>query len=267
MDILKCSSVSPNLGTNTTCSECCSGDLCNAGGCGAPGFDPILGPICYACNLQIGAGSCSKIQQCGRDQECSIRPVYRLGGPDDLFETKCTGKNVCDTASKAVPSTLVGRKRSNCAFCCNSTLCNNFDNRACANFLTPSTFATPTMLANTPTTTVRTSSSATITVSATSEGCEDKVVCHTIACLYSVIDFLTKNCRKTCGLCGGTAKLTSLNPVTIQASSTDNGVTTHTHSIFCKDIAIGCNFMPAFCTLDEYKSWALVNCRRTCNYC
>lgn len=39
------------------------------------GFDTTLGPVCYACALQIGTGTCSKIQQCGRDQVCMIFSV------------------------------------------------------------------------------------------------------------------------------------------------------------------------------------------------
>jgi hypothetical protein len=46
-----------------------------------------------------------------------------------------------------------------------------------------------------------------------------------------------------------------------------SGVSGHTHSLFCHDIAVGCKFDANFCVIPEYKDWASTNCRKTCNYC
>ncbi|XP_053401596.1 uncharacterized protein LOC123549217 isoform X1 [Mercenaria mercenaria] len=264
MDKQKCGDFSAGYNA-LTCTECCHGDLCNAGGCGEKGFDPALGPLCYTCHLQIGTRSCNKIQQCGRDKDCSIHPVTRLGASNNLFETKCTERNICVTSNRIGSSAIVGRKRSTCSICCNSTLCNDYDPRLCV-----------------PTTTTK----SITTVLATHEVCEDapNVPCHERACNGSPKEYMEKNCRKTCKFCAvkttpvatsTTTAISTASPSTVTSTSlrtstmsiSRSGMTGHTHDPFCLDNAVGCDQYVHFCVLDEYKTWTKTNCRRTCGYC
>ncbi|XP_045193060.1 uncharacterized protein LOC123549216 isoform X2 [Mercenaria mercenaria] len=312
-DKLECGSVQSGLGKRNellTCSECCHGDLCNAAGCGEKGFDLAFGPICYACPLQIGTGSCSKIQQCGRDKYCSIHPVTRLGAPDNLFETKCTEQNMCAARDEIDSSAIVGRKRSTCSVCCNSTLCNDYDSRPCVPSTTTSAVNSVTTVTASPTTkttsvhsgntspiqTVSTekivTSNGFTTAPVTEEVCEDApdAKCHEGACSGSPKEYIEKNCRKTCKICGKSTATVKTTPVatsittatstaspstvtstpfrtSTMSATSKSGITGHTHDPFCLDVAVGCDQYVHFCTLDVYKDWTKTNCRRTCDYC
>ncbi|XP_060552420.1 uncharacterized protein LOC132713756 [Ruditapes philippinarum] len=294
------------------CSECCQGDLCNVAGCGQKGFDPVYGPLCYVCPLQLGSNTCGKVQQCGRDKVCSIQPVSRVGAPDNLFETKCVERNdrMCGAHDEIDSSMIVGRKRSSCSVCCNSTMCNDYDSRPCVPSSTtakpmsltspivntimstsssssspPSTKMSTVMetsrytLPTTKTATTTKAAHGFTTAPVTQEVCEDKAKCYVIACNISKHEYIEVNCRKTCNLCGTpqattpaktTPKPTSPSTITTTSrpsTTSTTGVSGHTHSLFCHDIAVGCNTTLNYCIIPEYKGWTLTNCRKTCNYC
>ncbi|XP_053387135.1 uncharacterized protein LOC123541837 [Mercenaria mercenaria] len=49
---------------NVGCRQCCQSDLCNAEGCGEPGYPEHRGPICFNCPLHTNLNTCSDIAFC-----------------------------------------------------------------------------------------------------------------------------------------------------------------------------------------------------------
>ena len=113
-----------------TCDECCTASLCNANGCGEPGYPATRGPVCYDCDYHNDQHPCTNIDICSIDEECSIQSRDEFG--DQILISGCKLKHVCQSSS-ASPSTIIGRRsfqiaRSSskilCNECCSHDMCN-----------------------------------------------------------------------------------------------------------------------------------------------
>ncbi|XP_052263867.1 fibropellin-1-like isoform X9 [Dreissena polymorpha] len=114
---------------NDSCEECCSTELCNAAGCGQPGYPSGRGPICYSCSSQYSEGSCHIIDFCRSNELCMSREEREFG--DTVYISKCELLTHCQNLKGDVP--IIGRSilddsRSlteiTCHKCCHNDLCN-----------------------------------------------------------------------------------------------------------------------------------------------
>ncbi|XP_056008163.1 mucin-2-like isoform X3 [Ostrea edulis] len=76
-----------------TCTGCCRSDLCNAEGCGEPGYPTARGPICFACYQHANARECRKIAHCRESELCYIKEEEEFG--DRIFSTGCMPFQQC----------------------------------------------------------------------------------------------------------------------------------------------------------------------------
>ncbi|KAH3873206.1 hypothetical protein DPMN_036435 [Dreissena polymorpha] len=108
------------------CSVCCTGSLCNSGGCGNSQFDNLTsgsrGPVCFDCYQQLTTDDCDKIRMCGRDEVCDLRTTSVGTTSDVLWKTSCVSRLMCPALSQ---STINGHTRQSANLCCESDLCNN----------------------------------------------------------------------------------------------------------------------------------------------
>ncbi|XP_067662452.1 uncharacterized protein [Haliotis asinina] len=100
------------------CEECCHGNYCNKGGCGA---ETAKGTVCYNCDYVSDPRLCHTTTTCRATQQCVAHKVLT-----DTFAIKyklgCLDDKEC--------STLHRRRRDQvlstiCAKCCNVDNCNN----------------------------------------------------------------------------------------------------------------------------------------------
>ncbi|XP_076086149.1 uncharacterized protein LOC143056866 isoform X2 [Mytilus galloprovincialis] len=127
-----CTNTTPGLRSTAqagtkTCSRCCSGDLCNAKGCGEQGFPTYRGPICYNCQQARNPEKCDSITVCGRDDSCHIEQQEEFG--DIFYATKCISKHLCSINGGSIFGKRSGNRRNGkrntlCSACCTSDLCN-----------------------------------------------------------------------------------------------------------------------------------------------
>ncbi|XP_048754120.2 uncharacterized protein LOC125665509 [Ostrea edulis] len=78
-----------------TCTECCSTDLCNAQGCGEPGYPPLSarGPICLKCSQQFNNEECREIAHCRNSELCFIKEESEFG--DLVYTSGCMPFQQC----------------------------------------------------------------------------------------------------------------------------------------------------------------------------
>ena len=116
--------------SSEACDECCSTSLCNAGGCGEPGYPAARGPVCYDCDYHDDQHPCTSIDVCSIDEECSIQSRSEFG--DKVLISGCKLRHVCQSES-AGPASIIGKRsvqtvRSSskilCNKCCSHDLCN-----------------------------------------------------------------------------------------------------------------------------------------------
>ncbi|XP_052081246.1 uncharacterized protein LOC127719271 [Mytilus californianus] len=110
-----CTNTTPGLRSTAqagtkTCSRCCSGDLCNAEGCGEQGFPKYRGPICYNCQQSRNPDKCDSITVCGRDDACHIEQQEEFG--DIFYATKCISKHLCSINGGSIFGKRSGSKRN-----------------------------------------------------------------------------------------------------------------------------------------------------------
>ncbi|XP_052786917.1 neurogenic locus notch homolog protein 1-like [Mya arenaria] len=122
------------------CSQCCDGELCNAGGCGFTGFPDLTtgsrGPMCFACDQQSQVDDCNTIRTCSRDEVCSIMQYLSPVNHQKLWKTTCIHEQDCPGLHRSSPSlmgkrdVIVSTQGSPChTACCKSDICN----RVCPN--------------------------------------------------------------------------------------------------------------------------------------
>ena len=125
-------SICQNVTSNglKTCDECCSSSLCNAAGCGEPGYPATRGPVCYNCDYHNDQHPCTDIDICSVDEECSIQGRSEFG--DKIFISGCKLRHICQSESVG-PSTIIGKRsvqsvrsisKTLCNECCARDLCN-----------------------------------------------------------------------------------------------------------------------------------------------
>ncbi|XP_061196451.1 mucin-5AC-like [Saccostrea echinata] len=76
-----------------TCTECCQADLCNAEGCGEPGYPVARGPICFACSQHDDSRECRQIAHCRDSELCYIKKEEEFG--DQIYSTGCMPFQQC----------------------------------------------------------------------------------------------------------------------------------------------------------------------------
>ncbi|WAR13996.1 hypothetical protein MAR_004101 [Mya arenaria] len=88
--------------SNSNCSQCCQGDLCNAFLCGETDGLTTSGPVCYSCGERPNSDGCSKIRQCDRDQICESRiKATNSFHPGNVCGSICCDTNLCNKANCA----------------------------------------------------------------------------------------------------------------------------------------------------------------------
>ncbi|XP_052219467.1 angiopoietin-related protein 7-like isoform X2 [Dreissena polymorpha] len=146
------------------CDYCCNGSLCNAAGCGQPGYPSNRGPICYSCSTHTNQGSCQKIDFCDSNEVCMVQEELEFG--ERVHTSKCVVLEQCEHYTLNILP-IVGRSLSDqqrsatetiCRQCCHGDLCNS-------NCTTTTT--TPTTTSSTTTATTTTSSTTTATTTTT----------------------------------------------------------------------------------------------------
>lgn len=72
-----------------TCTECCHTDLCNAQGCGQPGYPRLQerGPVCLACSQLFDNQECREIAHCRNSELCFIKEESEFG--DKVYSSGC----------------------------------------------------------------------------------------------------------------------------------------------------------------------------------
>nr|XP_022336921.1 uncharacterized protein LOC111133121 isoform X2 [Crassostrea virginica] len=83
-----------NLGP-PTCTECCDTDLCNAKGCGQPGYPRLSerGPVCLACSQLFDNQECRQITHCRDSELCFIKEESEFG--DKVYSSGCMPFQQC----------------------------------------------------------------------------------------------------------------------------------------------------------------------------
>ncbi|XP_052761814.1 uncharacterized protein LOC128204438 [Mya arenaria] len=81
-----------NITASGECRECCGKNLCNAQGCGEPGYPDTMGPICYNCPLPTNPSSCSSIEFCEVGQVCEYD--FRREFGDLVYSGQCAHRQV-----------------------------------------------------------------------------------------------------------------------------------------------------------------------------
>ncbi|XP_045185212.2 uncharacterized protein LOC123543187 [Mercenaria mercenaria] len=118
------------------CRECCNVDLCNAQGCGEPGYPQNRGPVCYSCSLQTDPGACHAIDFCDSGEVCKHVVFSEFG--DNVYTSECSSLLECkdnyqqgnlfgrDVTSVQEQSDLDLRSLTGqvCHNCCDTDLCN-----------------------------------------------------------------------------------------------------------------------------------------------
>ncbi|XP_052239828.1 angiopoietin-2-like isoform X2 [Dreissena polymorpha] len=119
-----------NRSQGNTCNECCSTNICNAAGCGQPGYPSSRGPICYSCSAQATAGSCHKIDFCDSKEVCMLSEQQEFG--DTVYTSQCAVSTHCENV-RLDSAPVVGRSvledtrsltETTCHTCCHGDLCN-----------------------------------------------------------------------------------------------------------------------------------------------
>ncbi|XP_005104480.2 hemicentin-2 [Aplysia californica] len=97
------------------CSQCCTGTLCNEGGCGAPQIRDHGRLFCLKCGFVKKARDCDQVDMCSVDEVCSMSIKEQFGF--DFLELDCMAKTSCppDTATLAADKSI----------CCDNDLCNS----------------------------------------------------------------------------------------------------------------------------------------------
>ncbi|XP_052819794.1 L-rhamnose-binding lectin CSL1-like [Mya arenaria] len=114
--------------SNSNCSQCCQGDLCNAFLCGETDGLTTSGPVCYSCGERPNSDGCSKIRQCDRDQVCELYPSITSISHRLVYSTDCQSRTICESRIKATNSFHPGNVCG--SICCDTNLCNKAN---CAN--------------------------------------------------------------------------------------------------------------------------------------
>lgn len=78
-----------------TCTECCHTDLCNAQGCGQPGYPRLQerGPVCLACSQLFDNQECREIAHCRNSELCFIKEESEFG--DKVYSSGCMPFQQC----------------------------------------------------------------------------------------------------------------------------------------------------------------------------
>ena len=123
----------PNGTSNSTktCDECCSYNLCNAGGCGEQGYPATRGPVCYDCEYHNYQHPCTTIDICSTGEECSIKGQSEFG--DQVLNSGCKLRHVCQSETPG-PSAIIGKRSIHTVRSSSTILCNNCCSHDLCNF-------------------------------------------------------------------------------------------------------------------------------------
>ncbi|CAG2235290.1 unnamed protein product [Mytilus edulis] len=102
------------------CMKCCSSNMCNSVGCGAPDFPAQRGPVCLSCNLTPDPSICHSVSVCETNEVCNPSEVSHGFGKRDIHSSRTTHS------------------------CCSTDLCNNIGNMSMATTIHSTTVTTKT---------------------------------------------------------------------------------------------------------------------------